>query len=107
MAMQRPDATDAEKEHNLIKILERDLERSVKEVIERNILTQQMEEFAAKIRPIIKEQVEKISFSGIKNMRDLLNMRDELILHIQWSDEEERKKMYKVENTVVTEVLDK
>ena len=75
--------------YNMIQMLNRELERNIKEAVVDRITKLQMEEFEAKIRPMIKKEVDKMTFNGIDQMYDYMQVRDEFRLYIQWSDEEE------------------
>jgi hypothetical protein len=77
--------------YNMVEMLNRDLERAVKEASIDAIVSRQMKEFEAKIRPIVKEEVEQLSFKSIDQVQDVLGIRTDLRLYIQWSDDDKAK----------------
>ncbi len=74
--------------YNIIQMLNRDLERNIKDTAIETITKKFLGEYEAKIRPAIKEEVERMTFSGIDQMQDVLQVRNEFRLYIKWSDEE-------------------
>ena len=96
-----------QKTYNLIEAAKRDLERAVKDALIDNLVKEQMNEFEQKIVPTIRERVEKISFDGIAQMHDIMNLRDELSLYLHWNDEPKMKKFYTVDKITEVEVVDK
>lgn len=100
------ETSDYQRQFNFLEIIKRDLEDAVKERALEDIVEKQLAEFEAKIRPLIKAEIERLSFQGIDAISDVVQLREEVQLYLKWSDEEKTKKMYKVESLVETEVLD-
>jgi len=99
-------------EYNVLLMLNRELEASVKRVAINDIIKHQLKEFEEKIRPIVKEEVEKISFETIDKLPDMMSFRDELRLYIKWSDDdkmhmmEKERNLIRMEETVKTTEVD-
>lgn len=58
------------------------LKRELAPIVADQIEKEMVEEFRAKIKPIIQEKIQTISFEHIEHMRDVMKMRDELHLYI-------------------------
>jgi len=93
-------ATTPADEYNMILMLNRDLEAAVKEVVFNDIVKQQLAEFEKKLRPLIKAEVEKMSFKAIDKasagLGDMMSLRNDLRLYIQWSDDDKLRMLEKV-----------
>ena len=107
MAITNKDAPDYVKEHNFIEAIKRDLERAIKESVTEDLVKQQLAEFEEKIRPVIRERVNQLTFDGIYKMNDVMNLRDELQLYLHWNDDPQMTKFYKVDKITETERVDK
>lgn len=107
MAITDETTSQIQKEHNFMEAIKRDLERSIKDAVLNDLMKQQLAEYEEKIRPIIREHVEKLTFDGIYKMNDMMHLRDELQLYLHWNDEEKMKKFYKVDKVTETEIVDK
>ena len=100
-------------EYNVLLMLNRELESIVKRIAVDDIVKHQLKEFEEKIRPIVKDEVEKISFETIDKLPDMMSFRNELRLYVQWSDDDKMRMMEKernvvrMEETVVTTEVDK
>ena len=77
--------------YNMVEMLNRDLERAVKEASIDAIVKRQLIEFEEKIRPLVKEEVEMLSFKAIDQMQDTLGIRTDLRLYVQWSDDDKTR----------------
>lgn len=99
-------------EYNILLMLNRELESAVKEVAIDDIVKHQLKEFEEKLRPIVKAEVEKISFRAIDKLPDMMSFRDELRLYVQWSDDdkmhmlEKERNVVRIEETVKTTEVD-
>ena len=87
-------------EYNVLLMLNRELEASIKRVAINDIVKHQLKEFEEKIRPIIKAEVEKISFETIDKLPDMMSFRDELRIYIKWSDDDKMDMMEKERNAI-------
>jgi hypothetical protein len=104
-------------EYNMILMLNRGLGDAIKTVVEDDIVKQQLKEFEAKLRPIVKEEVEKLTFESIDkaygDLEGMLTLRNELRVYISWSDDEKASMMEKlrrfdvVEERITKTVVDK
>lgn len=87
-------------EYNVLLMLNRELESAVKKAAINDIVKHQLKEFEEKIRPIVKSEVEKISFETIDKLPDMMSFRDELRIYIKWSDDDKMHMMEKERNVV-------
>ncbi len=99
-------------EYNVLLMLNRELEAAVKKVAINDIVKHQLKEFEDKIRPIIKAEVEKISFETIDKLPDMMSFRDELRLYVKWSDDdkmhmlEKERDVVRIQETLTTTEVD-
>lgn len=99
-------------EYNVLLMLNRELEASVKRVAINDIIKHQLKEFEEKIRPIVKSEVEKLTFDTIDKLPAIMSFRNELRLYVKWSDDDKMhmlEKAYnaiKLEETVTTTEVD-
>ena len=98
---------EIQKEHNFIEAIKRDLERAIKETLLEDLVNEQLAEFEEKIRPVIRERVDQLTFDGVHKMNDFMQLRDELTLYMHWNEEPKMKKFYKVDKVTETETVDK
>lgn len=78
-------------EYHYIRLLEDGLKKNISEILEKSVLIHFLEEYTEKIRPIIKEHVERISLKGITQAPMYNELKHEINFH--WSEKVE----YKVE----------
>ena len=94
-------------EYNMILMLNRGLGDAIKTVVEDDIVKQQLKEFEAKLRPIVKEEVEKLTFESIDkaygDLEGMMTLRNELRVYISWSDDEKASMMEKLRRFDVVE----
>jgi len=100
-------------EYNILLMLNRELEAAVKKVAIDDIVKHQLKEFEEKIRPIVKSEVEKLSFETIDKLPDMMSFRNELRLYVKWSDDDKMHMLEKeynairLEKTLTTTEVDK
>jgi len=99
-------------EYNILLMLNRELEAAVKKTAIDDIVKHQLKEFEEKIRPIVKSEVEKLTFDTIDKLPAIMSFRNELRLYVKWSDDDKMhmlEKAYnaiKLEETVTTTEVD-
>jgi len=93
-------ATKPMDEYNVLLMLNRELESVVKQIAIDDIVKHQLKEFEEKIRPIVKSEVEKISFQTIDKLPDMMSFRNELRLYVKWSDDDKAHMLEKERNVV-------
>ena len=93
-------ATKPMDEYNVLLMLNRELESIVKRIAVDDIVKHQLKEFEEKIRPIVKSEVEKISFQTIDKLPDMMSFRNELRLYVKWSDDDKAHMLEKERNVV-------
>jgi len=100
-------------EYNILLMLNRELEAAVKKVAIDDIVKHQLKEFEEKIRPIVKSEVEKLTFETIDKLPDMMSFRNELRLYVKWSDDDKMHMLEKeynairLEKTLTTTEVDK
>lgn len=72
---------------NLIRIIEEGLRNNLHEKLTEQLVNKMVMEFKEKAEPIVKAEVEKVTLHSIDNIKDLLNMRDELKVYMEWVEE--------------------
>lgn len=81
------DNTRINNQMNLVRIIEEGLKNHLHEKVTEQLVNKMVMEFKEKVEPIIKTEVEKVTLHSINNMKDLLNMRDELKVYMEWVGE--------------------
>jgi len=61
----------------------------IKEDMIDDLVKSELIEYEKKIRPLIQEQVNKITLQGISNFREMLELRDEYRVYMNWDDDEQ------------------
>ncbi len=73
--------------HNIISLAEEQLLSQLKPAVEENIINAMVEDFKDRVRPMVREEVEKIGKMAIHRMHDLANFRDEVKVYVEIKDE--------------------
>lgn len=79
---------------NLIGLMADSLLKKIHGEIFNRVMADVLNEFREKAEPIIKREVEKVTFEGAQSIKDHLRIRDELCVYFSWRDDE------KAENTL-------
>jgi hypothetical protein len=77
------------KEYNAFKLAEEVLTQNLKAEIEEGIMRNLIVEFKRKARPVIKEEVEKLTLGYIERGADYYQMREEVKVYFEWNDKGE------------------
>lgn len=73
---------------NMLKIVEESLVSNIKNSLIQNITNRLVAEFRENAESEVREMVENLSISGVKSMRDLAKMRDEVVVYCKWDNEQ-------------------
>ncbi len=74
-------------EHNAIKMIEKQLEASIKDAIIKEMENKLVDEFRKKAREEIIKAAEIVTLKGVESMTDFLRYRDELVVYLRVNDE--------------------
>lgn|GEM_PF-5005034 len=74
-------------EHNAIKMIEKQLEASIKDAIIKELENKLVDEFRKKAREEIVKAAESVTLKGVESMTDFLRYRDELVVYLRVNDE--------------------
>lgn len=77
-------------DYNAIKIIEDKFHHQIRSSIAKEIERKLVKEFKESIHDEIVAAVEKVSFAGIKGMRDMMRLRDEFMVYLKIEGMEEK-----------------
>lgn len=81
---------------NAVTLLREGLEHQLAKTIGDDVLASMLEEMRAKLEPEIRKAAGRVVLSGLENMKDLMQMREELYVYLRWQDEPATKSPDKV-----------
>ena len=78
-------------DYNIIALAEESLKEAIKPAVTDRIMTDLVNDFKARVEPIIREHVDKISIAHMESMRDIAQMRDEVKIYCEWKDKNNKQ----------------
>ncbi|NOQ30177.1 MAG: hypothetical protein GQ570_03545 [Helicobacteraceae bacterium] len=79
-----------EQHYNLVNIVRERLQKDIVDAIVEPVVQEELRKFEEVIRVRIRKEAEKVALTGIDTMDDILRARQELIIYLKWSDEEDK-----------------
>ena len=76
-------------ELSFITILKNELEKEVKSTIVRELTNKYVKDFEAELRQSLNDKLSKVTFDKIESLRDLMDLREEVIVHIKGPTDEQ------------------
>ena len=74
---------------NLISMVKEQLEQRIKREVIDQVVKDQMAEFEKTCKTKAKELVDKFAITEVRSLTDMITLRDELHIFIQWDDKKE------------------
>jgi hypothetical protein len=74
--------------YDLVDLMKSGLSEHIKEVVLEEIVRKHVEQCEADLREIVKAELSRVTFDRIEGMRTLMDLRDELHIHLNINDED-------------------
>ncbi len=71
---------------NALSLMEEALKGEIRRAIADRITDDLVAEFREKVEPIVRQQAERVTLSGITRFKDMVRLRDELRVYLKWDD---------------------
>lgn len=68
---------------SFITILKNELEREVKGTVVKELTNKYVKDFEAEVRQSLNDRLSKITFDKIESLRDMMDLREEIKIHIK------------------------
>ena len=79
-------AKTLEIDSNVFTLAKKQIEFEIKRTVTERILKEELKHIEEELRPLIEEQVERISIAAIDNIRDMQKLRDEYKVFVEWRE---------------------
>lgn len=84
---------------NMVDVFKDRMHHEVKIAVTDKLVKEELKRYESKLRPLVKETVDKIAFKGAKMLRDDLRMRSELHVFLKWENEEDEETTLQEKNS--------
>jgi hypothetical protein len=74
-------------ELDFITVLKSTIEQEVKDTIVREIIDEHVKRFTADLKDTLSERLSKVSFAKVETLRDVMSLRDELVIRLEITGE--------------------